>query len=93
MINLYDLIPLETKGRDIHSPLPYLIFKTSKQPSLSSHSSPSSPFTPYSPPPPNFGTHRMSIVRGLNIGKKQGKAWEKNALIEKFDDKQVGWDM
>jgi hypothetical protein len=52
---------IQTKGRDIHSPLPYLIFKTSKQGEGVIIPLPSpSPLTFYSSPPSNFQTHQNS---------------------------------
>ena len=61
MVNLYDHVTplssplnIQTKGRDVQSSLPYLIFKTSEHsPCLSSPS----PLTLYYPLPPNFQTH------------------------------------
>ena len=71
MVNLYNHVTLlsspyhiQTKGRDIHSPLSYLIFKTSKQEERVTIPLPSPlipPLTLYSPPPPT-SKHTRSIL-------------------------------
>jgi hypothetical protein len=82
MVNLYDHVnPLsspcniQTKERDIYFPLPYLIFKTSKEgeyPFLLLPSPLLPPLTLYSPPPPppkkkkNFQTHNKTLLKFLS---------------------------
>ena len=74
MVNLYDYVTplsspynIQTKGRNTHSTLLYLIFKTSKQgegatiPFPSPPLSSPSPLTLFSPPPPNFQTHHRDM--------------------------------
>jgi hypothetical protein len=68
MINLYDYVTpfsslynIQTKERDVHSPLPYLIFKTLNK----FHFLPSPLFPPltlYFLPPPNFQIHHKGSL-------------------------------